>query len=419
MHQKPGAKYGSIPDRPQLPSHSQLLLPLMQVLNDHGGQLNASEAVDAVSQRIALPNQIASHTEKIGQQNVNLFARRVRWVRQDAIRRGYVSKEERGAWILTNKGKHHLENCRPGIVVVIYETENGLALWADAQTASAVIARNSIDLILTSPPYPLIKQKAYGNKSGNEYVDWLTDLASGWRSLLVEQASLILNLGDTWQEGSPTLSLYQERLLLRLCDELGYHFAQRFIWHNACKPPSSEWVTVKRVRLKLTTEQVFWLSKHPNPKANNRRVLQPYTPRMQKNIAEGGERHGSKRPSGHGDALVQFARDNGGSIRSNLISAPNAVSNDSYMRQCRAAGLPIHPARFPEAVPSMFIQLLTEPGDTVYDPFAGSNTVGYLCERLGRQWITSERALTYINGSKFRFPPETLSEPHIGFHPPL
>ena len=215
----------------------------MQVLNDHGGQLNASEAVDAVSQRIALPNQIASHTEKIGQQSVNLFARRVRWVRQDAVRRGYVSKEERGAWILTDKGKHHLENCRPGIVVVIYETENGLALWADAQTASAVIARNSIDLILTSPPYPLIKQKAYGNKTGNEYVDWLTGLASGWRSLLVEQGSLILNLGDTWQEGSPTLSLYQERLLLRLCDELGYHFAQRFIWHNPCKPPSSESVT--------------------------------------------------------------------------------------------------------------------------------------------------------------------------------
>jgi DNA modification methylase len=386
----------------------------MQVLNKHGGRLRASDAVEAVSEYIGLPNEVATHAEKVGQQIVNLFARRVRWVRQDAVRRGFVSKVERSAWILSEKGKYHLENCRPGIVIVIYETANGVALWADAQTASAVIAPDSINLIITSPPYPLIKQKAYGNKTGDEYLNCLSDIACSWRNLLVNDKSLVLNLADTWEEGSPTLSLYQERLLLRLCDELGYHFAQRFIWHNPCKPPSSEWVTVKRVRLKLTTEHIFWLSKHPNPKADNRRVLEAYTSRMQKNIAQGGERR-AQRPSGHGDALVQFAKDNGGSIPGNLITAPNAVSNDIYIRQCRAAGLPIHPARFPAALPTTFIKLLTKPGDTVYDPFGGSNTVGHLCEQLGRRWITSERSLTYLEGSQFRFPPETLRVPISAF----
>lgn len=400
-----------------LPAHSQLLLPLLEVLAANNGKLKANQAVEAVAEKLSIPEELRSQTTKVGTQKVNLFARRVRWVRQDGVRRQFISREERTSWILSDKGAAHLQNCALGIVFVIYETDNGTALWADAFTASAVLSPNSINLILTSPPYPLVKQKEYGNKTGNDYLDWLSNLAKQWHPLLVDDGSLVLNLSDTWQPGQPTMSLYQEKLLLRLCDELGYHLAQRLIWHNPCKIPATSWVTVKRCRLKTTTENIFWLSKTPHPKADNRRILVEYNQRMRKTISQGGERMRKERPSGHGNAIIQFGRDNGGTIPANLLISPNATSNSTYIRKCREAHLPIHPARAPQAVVELLIQLLTDPGDLCYDPFGGSNTLGEACERLNRRWISCERSLAYINGSRFRFEPNNLIDSELVLSP--
>ena len=401
-----------------LPPHSQLLLPLLEILAENQGKLKANHAVEALAEKLSIPEEIRSQTTTVGNRKVNLFARRVRWVRQDGVRRQFISKEQRSSWILSDKGAAHLENCSPGIVFVIYETDRGTALWADAYTASAVISPSSINLILTSPPYPLVKQKDYGNKTGQEYLDWLSDLAKGWHPLLVDDGSLVLNLGDTWQPGQPNMSLYQERLLLRLCDELGYHFAQRLIWHNPCKIPATSWVTVKRCRLKPTTENIFWLSKTPNPKADNRRVLVEYNERMKRTILQGGETTRKERPGGHGNAIIQFGRDNGGTIPSNLLISSNSSSNTSYIKGCRQAGLPIHPARAPQGVVELLIQLLTEPGDLCYDPFSGSNTLGQACERLNRRWISCEQSLAYINGSRFRFDPHNLIDSELALSVP-
>jgi hypothetical protein len=162
-----------------------LLLPLLEVIGEAGGKLRAAEAVYAVSEKLQLGADITSKAARIGEQEVNLFSRRVRWVRQDAVRRNFITNEERSAWTLSEKGYEHLENCQPGIVVVIYETEQGVALWADAQTASDVLEEQSINLIFTSPPYPLLKQKDYGNRMGGDYLEWLSELAGGWRKLLV------------------------------------------------------------------------------------------------------------------------------------------------------------------------------------------------------------------------------------------
>lgn len=391
----------------QLPSHSQLLFPLVEVLADNGGTMKAGDAVEALIEKLNVPQEVASQTAVVGGQTVNLFARRVRWVRQDGVRRQFISREQRSVWAVSDKGAHYLQNCAPGIVFVIYETPNGTALWADAHTASAVILPNSIQLVLTSPPYPLTKAKEYGNKTGLDYVDWLSELATSWRSLLVDDGSLVLNLGDTWEPGQPTMSLYQERLLLRLCDDLGYHLAQRLVWHNPSKIPATSWVTVKRCRLKMTTENILWLSKTRHPKADNRKVLIEYTDRMKRTIAAGGERNRRERPSGHGNAVVQFGRDNGGSIPSNLLVSSNSVSNDLYSRKCREAGLPIHPARTPRSMIELYVRFLTDPGDLCYDPFSGSNIFGEVCERLNRKWIASERSLAYIDGSRFRFEERT------------
>jgi site-specific DNA-methyltransferase (cytosine-N4-specific) len=124
---------------------------------------------------------------------------------------------------------------------------------------------------------------------------------------------------------------------------------------------------------------------------------------MRNRIDQGGETSTRRRPSGHFINKQAFEKDNGGSIPHNLLIASNSQSNDTYQTRCRAAGLPIHPARFPASLPRLFIKFLTQPNDIVYDPMSGSGTVAQVAEELGRQWIISEQSLTYLQGAALRF----------------
>lgn len=386
-----------------LPSHKQLLLPVMESLQKRGGSAEAKDVVNDVAERLQLSTAVREAKGIVSGRTVNLFARRVRWVRQDAIRRDFLSAEAYGRWQLTDSGNTYLQNIRPGFIITIYETDLGRALWAEAEAAAGVIDDESINLILTSPEYPLLRKKQYGNRQGQHYLDWLCNLASEWKRMLVDDGSLVLNVGPVWERGQPTQSVYEERLLLRLIDEVGFYLAQRCYYHSPSRIPSSEWVTIRRVRVRNTVENIWWLSKTPNPKADNRRILTPYSDRMRKLIASGGETR-RERPAGHGGTKNGFSRDNGGMIPSNLINTTNAASNDHYHRMCRQYGLPAHPAAFGDSIPSYFIRLLTEPGDVVYDPCSGSGKTAAEAERLGRRWITNDRSLTYVSGSKFRLP---------------
>lgn len=375
----------------------------MKSIDALGGSANARDIVDAVAQNLQLPQEVRNAQGVVSGRKVNLFARRVRWVRQDGIRRKFLSAESYGRWQLTASGATYLQNVRPGFVITIFETDLGRMLWATAEGAAGVIDDSSINLILTSPPYPLLKPKLYGNHQGENYLDWLCDLASEWKRMLVDNGSLVLNVGPVWDRNQPTQSLYEERLLLRLVDEIGFHLAQRCYYHSPSRIPSSEWVTIRRVRVRNTVENIWWLSKSPNPKADNRRILLPYSDRMLKLISSGGETR-RERPTGHGGTKNGFGRDNGGMIPSNLITTTNAQSNDHYHRMCRQHGLPANPAAFGDLIPSYFIKLLTDEGDYCYDPFSGSGRVASECERLNRRWIANDQSLTYISGSKFRIP---------------
>lgn len=86
-----------------------------------------------------------------------------------------------------------------------------------------------------------------------------------------------------------------------------------------------------------------------------------------------------------------------------MLKMGNNSASDSYMKQCKESGIKIHPARFPALLPKFFIKLLTDPGDLVVDPFAGSNTTGAVAESLKRRWIASEAVEEYLRASTFRF----------------
>jgi site-specific DNA-methyltransferase (cytosine-N4-specific) len=386
-----------------LPTHTQLTLPLLSVLNEHPG-LSPKNAAVAVAEKLGLDSSVTDTKVTLSSgDEVNVFQRRVRWVRQTLVGEKMIADEKRGWWELTEKAKNFVINCRPGVVVTVYENEYGEALWAEAETATAYVRDESVDLLLTSPPYPLSREKAYGNRKGDDYLDWLTSLAESWKPKLANTGSLVINLQDVYQKGLPVLSLYQEKLLLRLVEDLGYSLCQKFSWHNPSKPVCTDWVTVKRTRVKSGLENFYWLGKTPNPKSSNLRVLRPYGKTMLRTLAKGKGDSRTMGPSGHNHLTPGFMKDWGGSIPDNLLHGQNSTSNDDYCRGCRADGIPIHPARFPDEPLEFLVKLLTEPNDLVWDPMAGSLKVGEVCTRLGRQWIANEKSLAYLYGGRHRF----------------
>jgi site-specific DNA-methyltransferase (cytosine-N4-specific) len=198
--------------------------------------------------------------------------------------------------------------------------------------------------------------------------------------------------------------LYNFRVLLAFCDELGFHLAEDVYWFNPAKLPSPiEWVNKRKIRAKDSVNTVWWFSKTDSPKANVTRVLSPYSERMKKLIKNPEKFYKpKKRPSGH-DISNGFGKNNGGAIPSNLLSIPNTDSNSSYLRLCKEYGLDRHPARFPADIPAFFIKMLTDEKDVVLDIFAGSNTTGFAAEALNRRWLAFESSQEYLAASVFRF----------------
>lgn len=285
-----------------------------------------------------------------------------------------------------------------------HKTMHGKILLGDSLDVMDGMKPESVDLIMTSPPFGLVRKKEYGNADAHEYLDWFRPFAGQFRRVLKERGSLVIDIGGAWIPGQPTRSLYHFKLLLMLCEEYGFHLAQEFYWWNPSKLPSpAEWVNIRRIRVKDAVNTVWWLSLSPWPKASNRRVLQPYSPSMKELLEKGYK--AKKRPSGH-DISENFAVNNGAAIPPNLIAIPNTESNSFYLRYCQSKGIKSHPARFPAALPEYFIRMLTDKGDMVFDPFGGSCVTGEVAERLKRKWVCSELSEEYLTGALGRFQQE-------------
>lgn len=286
----------------------------------------------------------------------------------------------------------------------VYRTPLGLQLCADSLDVLRQIPSESVDLMVTSPPFALLRQKSYGNENQAEYVDWLIEFGRAALPVLKPSGSFVLDLGGAYERGRPIRSLYNYRVLLRFCDELGYRLAEEFFWHNPSKLPSPiEWVNKRKIRVKDSVNTVWWFSKTDSPKSDVRRVLVPYSERMKTLLRDPGKFYRPKeRPSGH-DIAAAFSRENGGAIPPNLLQISNSESNSHYLRLCKMLDRKAHPARFPEELPGFFIKFLTEPGDLVIDIFSGSNTTGRIAEALGRRWISVESSWEYASLSAIRF----------------
>jgi len=263
--------------------------------------------------------------------------------------------------------------------------------------------RGKVDLIFTSPPFPLNDKKRYGNLQGEEYLKWLASFAPMFARLLAPRGSMVIEVGNAWEPGRPVQSTLPQRALLAFLDAGGFQLCQEVTYYNPARLPSpAQWVTVSRMRLKDATTKIWWMAKCDQPNADNRRVLRPYSPEM-KRLLQRQTYNAGVRPSEHNISAHGFLRDNGGAIAPNLLQISNTHSQSGYLRFCKNAKLRPHPARMPEQLPQFFIQFLTEPGDFVLDPFAGSNTTGATAEKLGRRWVALEADRSYAVTSVSRF----------------
>jgi DNA modification methylase len=296
----------------------------------------------------------------------------------------------------------------------VYSTDLGASFCGDSLELLSKLPDNSINLVLTSPPFALQRKKEYGNKDQAEYIEWLASFAEIVYKKLKNDGSFVLDLGGAYEKGKPVRSLYNFRIPIYFCDEIGFFLAEDFYWFNPSKLPSPiEWVNKRKIRAKDSVNTVWWFSKTEFPKSDVTKVLTEYSSRMKKLLEDPDKFYDpKKRPSGH-DIGKGFGKDNGGAIPSNLLQIPNSESNGQYLRGCKTLGLKAHPARFPSKLPEFFIRLLTEPGDLVVDIFAGSNTTGFVAEQENRYWLAFERELQYLAASSFRFMEEGADEDMI------
>lgn len=287
----------------------------------------------------------------------------------------------------------------------VYTTNLGKQLCGDSRKLLAELPEESVDLIVTSPPFALLRKKKYGNREQAEYVAWLHEFGQAAYPALKPTGSFVIDLGGAYVKGHPVRSLYNFRVLIDFVDTIGYFLAEDFYWHNPAKLPSPiEWVNKAKERVKDSVNTIWWFSKSERPKADVRKVYAPYSDRMKKLLEDPAKFFSAaKRPSGHDITLKFGDRENKGAIPPNLLQIPNTDSNSHYMRTCKALERERHPARFPPDVPRFFIEFLTDPGDLIVDIFSGSNTTGYVAEGLERRWIGMELSWSYAALSAIRF----------------
>lgn len=276
------------------------------------------------------------------------------------------------------------------------------------QTSSFNKYLGKCQLIFTSPPFALTRQKRYKNVAADDYAEWLSSFANLFRKFLAPNGSIVMEVGNSWEPDKPVMSTARLEALLAFKKRGNLNLCQEFVWYNPARLPSPiEWVNVRRIRLKDAITHIWWMSPSEQPKADNRKVLRPYSSSMKALIKKQSYNAG-KRPSGHRIGGRSFLKDNGGAIASNAIDGdvvPNLLKigntgyNNSYRDFCRANELPTHPARMPPHLADFFIRFLTDEGDIVMDPFAGSNTTGQVAEQLKRRWLSIEADRDYAIGS--------------------
>lgn len=377
-----------------------------------GRSITTGELYAAVAQSAGLDKATTSQRQPIGKsgQIHNLFQRNVRWKVQTLKHLGIVERDPvtRGAWRLATRNKKGLHEAGSSTRLVAFSTNLGIAIWGRCERVIVGLDQQ-ITAVITSPPYPIAKPRAYGGPSDeDQYIDFICRAMEPLVKHLTPGGSLCLNLAnDVFERGLPSRSLYRERLLLALCDRFSLHRMDTIIWSNPSKAPGPvRWASMQRVQLNVGYETIEWLTNDPTRiRSDNRRVLEAHSDRHQALIRAGGE----QRTQSYSDGAYRihpgrFSNPTSGRIPKNvLVRGHNCADARRYRQDACALDLPVHGARQPLSIPDFLVRFLADTGDLIVDPFGGTATTGMAAERHGRRWLVVEAMLDYLRAGAMRF----------------
>lgn len=268
-----------------------------------------------------------------------------------------------------------------------FATELGEFHVADCLRTLKRIPDNSVDLVITSPPYD--GQPKYGNGERYDrqwYQTFFLSVTGEIHRILKPTGSFVLNYRSRRQGNERGLIQYE--LIFWLRDQ-GFLFCEDFVWGKPSPPPGR----FKRV-LKDAVEYCYQFAKGADWQFFPEHCLMPARwdakdRERRKRLAHNHVRVNA--PSGQGRNRVQAGPD---MVRPSTLLhlEPDFTPNPTK-----------HPARFPVTLPLFFINLLTLPGQHVVDPFGGTGTTALAAEKLGRRWLVTELDPTYAEAVPVRF----------------
>lgn len=232
---------------------------------------------------------------------------------------------------------------------------------------------NSVDLIVTSPPYADQRKNTYGGISTKEYVDWFLPISAELLRVLKPTGTFILNIKEKVQNGER--STYVLELILEMRKQ-GWLWTEEFIWHKKnCYP--GKWPN----RFRDAWERLLQFNKNKKFNMYQESVMVPtgdWAKTRLKNLSDTDQiRDKSKVGSGFGKNISNWV-DREMAYPTNVLHLATECNNKN------------HSAAFPSSLPEWFIKLFTQEGDVVLDPFMGSGTTNIVAQRMGRDSIGIE-----------------------------
>jgi len=246
----------------------------------------------------------------------------------------------------------------------------------------------SVDAIITSPPYPLIK-RPYGRWTEPQWLKWMQGVVKAGSRLLKPKGSMVFIIGPNFTR-SGSVAQWPYRFVLDIFG-MGLNVIQDAYWIKTCRIPMGQ---VRKGLMRDAVEWCVWIGP-PDCYRDQQSVLWEYSASMKKliDMARRGRVADirKKSPSGATVNEASFAIDRGGATPMNAIATANA--GREAMK---------HPAAFPEPLAVWWVKYLCPPGGIVLDPFAGSGTTCAAALKAGRQWVGIERVASYARNARLR-----------------
>lgn len=254
-----------------------------------------------------------------------------------------------------------------------------MILFGDCLNILNSIEENSIQLIMTSPPYADARKHQYGGIKPEDYTNWFLPRAEQFLKVLKPSGTFILNIKEKVIDGERSTYVID---LIKSLREQGWRWTEEFIWHKNCSFPG-KW----RTRFRDGWERILQFNKDkyfdmyqnevkvPASEATIKRIKRLTENDKKMHVSQTGSKMSYKLTNWIGRDTV---------YPTNVLYLAAETSNKH------------HPATFPISIPTWFIKLFSKEGDVVLDPFCGSGTTCLAAKKLNRQYIGIDIKQEYV-----------------------